>query len=1228
MDPIAVNETLLKRSLERGSRLLEADDQLQRTSPSRDAIDLLRRESGSSIELVALACRLYADRPCFGRRAIEVSPRLDTADTADSAARALPAFDTMTYADLWTRVEAFASGLRHGGLADTGDLVGICGFSSPDWVVSDLSCLYLAAVSVPLQTTASSAELSHILGEAELRCVVCSAEQLDKIASALPRCPSLRSLVVMGGKPDDQAGIEAVERKARELQREHGPSILVRAMRDVELLGRERGTAPVVLPSARGEGAPDPLMTLMYTSGSTGAPKGAMFPESVWRQLWRSTLESVLSELPYVGVGFMPLNHGAGRTEIMRSILLGGVTCFVSKSDMSSLFDDIRLARPTVLAIVPRVSSMIHQHFQTELVKRAPSAALGDARARRAFESDIMEEMRRSFLGDRLLVMTTTTAPTSPEILTFLRRCFDVPVLDGYGSTECGVMTRDGRVSRAAVTDFRVTDAPEIGYRTTDTPYPRGELRVRSRLQVSGYYKNPEATAGLFDEDGYVITGDIVEQRGPDHLVWIDRRKTAIKLAQGEFVSLPRLEALYSASSPFIQQVYVDGSSLRSYLLAVVVPEVRAAAAHLEQRGLSANDASEPALRQLIRGELNRVAADEGLQGYEIPRDFILELDPFTVEAGLLTESNKPCRPRMAAKYGAELARLHAEIEGRQLEELHALEEQRRSASSVEERVKTAVAATLGTSDVDLSAQSFVRLGGDSLSAARLAALLTDVCGVAVPVGVVLDPTSSVRALVQYVERALEGRAAGGHVNVTFEQVHGVGAQVLRADDLRLDRFLAPEEIAAASRAAPATALPPEAEVVCLTGANGFLGRFLLLELLELLPVGRGKVYCVVRAPDASVAARRLREAFEGSDPALLDRFDALSAHGRLEVLAGDLMKPRFGLPDAQYDRLCDEVDTLVHNAALVNHAFSYAQLFEPNVLGTVEAIRMALRWRKKAVSFISSVSVAGDMERAGPILEEEDGRALWSERPVDGGYAAGYGTSKWACEVLLRDASEQHGIPVMVFRCSMIMAHSEYQGQVNTTDFLTRLLCGIVSTGLAPRSFYASAASGEGGAPGSHFDGMPVDFVARAIAAVTAHREAGRAPQPRASYETYHVVNPHWDDGVSLDSFVGWAQSMGYPIARVEEHAAWYRMFSERLQALGEEQRQHSPLPILHQWERPLRVEAQLRFDAQRLARRLAELAHARDGRLAGIPGVNEAFFRRYLKDVARLGLISDREG
>ena len=154
---------------------------------------------------------------------------------------------------------------------------------------------------------------------------------------------------------------------------------------------------------------------------------------------------------------------------------------------------------------------------------------------------------------------------------------------------------------------------PELGYFNTDKPYPRGELLVKTENFMAGYYKQPNLTAEKFDEEGFYKTGDVMAELGPDRLVYLDRRNNVVKLSQGEFVAISRLEALYS-HSPSVRQIYIYGNSERAFLLAVVVP----AEELLAQFGRD-----EPGIEQVkatIRRSLQQIAEEQHLNGYEIPR--------------------------------------------------------------------------------------------------------------------------------------------------------------------------------------------------------------------------------------------------------------------------------------------------------------------------------------------------------------------------------------------------------------------------------------------------------------------------------------------------------------------------------------------------------------------------------------------------------------------------------
>ncbi|MBN7552330.1 SDR family oxidoreductase, partial [Mycobacteroides abscessus subsp. abscessus] len=234
-------------------------------------------------------------------------------------------------------------------------------------------------------------------------------------------------------------------------------------------------------------------------------------------------------------------------------------------------------------------------------------------------------------------------------------------------------------------------------------------------------------------------------------------------------------------------------------------------------------------------------------------------------------------------------------------------------------------------------------------------------------------------------------READGHsVTPTAESVHGAGHSEIRAADLTLDKFIDAATLRAAPSLPKAVGIP---RTVLLTGSNGYLGRFLALEWLERLDKTDGTLIVIVRGKNAEAAFRRLEEAFDSGDAGLLAHFRSL-ADKHLEVLPGDIGEENLGLDADTWQRLADTVDVIVHPAALVNHVLPYSQLFGPNVVGTAEIIKLALTTKIKPITYLSTVAVAISVD---PKVFDEDSdiRTISAVRPIDDGYANGYGNAK-----------------------------------------------------------------------------------------------------------------------------------------------------------------------------------------------------------------------------------------
>jgi thioester reductase-like protein len=301
--------------------------------------------------------------------------------------------------------------------------------------------------------------------------------------------------------------------------------------------------------------------------------------------------------------------------------------------------------------------------------------------------------------------------------------------------------------------------------------------------------------------------------------------------------------------------------------------------------------------------------------------------------------------------------------------------------------------------------------------------------------------------------------------------------------------------LAAAGASAGDVAGEPEPARVLLTGATGFLGAFLLAELLRQT---RAEVLCLVRAGSAEEAAGRLRD-----NLAAHEVWDD-SAAPRVKVLLGDLAQPLLGLSEERFDAVGAEVDAIVHNGAWVHSSYPYSVLKAANVLGTQETLRLAFRTKVKPLHFISTLNVffAPEYSRM-TVIPEDDGL----DHPE--GPAIGYAQCKWVAERLVM-AARRRGLPASVYRFGRISWHSR-NGIWNPDDALRRVVDACLELGSAPDLDVGLVLT-------------PVDYIARAVVALSrAHGSAGK---------TFHLINPH---PISSRQLAEWTRSAGMqPLAIV----------------------------------------------------------------------------------------------
>jgi fatty acid CoA ligase FadD9 len=592
----------------------------------------------------------YADRPAIGERAKEF---VQDPGTGRVSYRLLPRYEKTSFGELWARVRAVAnewhSDAHH--QLKPGDRVAMLGFASGDYTIIDLACTYLGFVSVPLQTSSPASQQKTIIDETESRLVAASVERLDRAVELALESPSVERILVFDFHVEVSDHVDALD-EARSRVKGAGRSVRVDSLPEVLRRGAGLPEAPLFVPG----GDDDPLAMLIYTSGSTGTPKGAMYTDRLTSAMWGGAWSKLFSEGETVTFSYMPMSHVAGHSSLKNTLARGGITYFTAKSDLSTFFEDIALARPTELSLIPRICELIFQKYQSELDRRTTASAADRA----ALEDQVRADMRVKLLGGQVAWAGCASAPLSAELTTFMESLLGLELHNIYGSTEAAAVSVDGEMLSPPVIDYKLVDVPELGYYLTDSPHPRGELLLKTDALIPGYYNHPELTAELLDEDGYYKTGDIVAEVAPGRHAIIDRRKSVLKLSQGEFVATARLEAIF-AYSPLVRQVFVYGNSERSYLLAVVVPSADA---------LTRFDGRKEELQQQLSESFVQVAKEEGLNSYEVPREFLIETEPFSQDNGLLSDHRKLLRPRLLERYRERLEELYVDIAARENEEL------------------------------------------------------------------------------------------------------------------------------------------------------------------------------------------------------------------------------------------------------------------------------------------------------------------------------------------------------------------------------------------------------------------------------------------------------------------------------------------------------------------------------------------------------------------------------
>ena len=553
---------------------------------------------------------------------------------------------SMTWAQARDQTARWQAALMREGLA-VGDRVGIMLRNCPQWVLFDQAALSLGLVVVPLYTEDRQDSVAYIINDAGVKVLLFeNSEQWQALRSVCAQLPCMQRMIsldrIVG---HDEARLLCAE--------EWLPAHAVL----VEERGRER----------------DALATIMYTSGTTGRPKGVMLSH---RNILFDAHAALLT-CPVAGtdtmLSFLPLSHAFERTVGYYICVMAGVTVAYARS-VQLLSEDLQTIRPTILVSVPRIFERVYGAIRAKLEDASPLRrklfTLAVNVGWRLFEYEqgragwhsslllwpllkhLVASKVMARLGGRLRLTLCGGAALQPEISRIFI-ALGLPILQGYGLTETSPIVCANRLNNNFPSSVGLP-LPGVEVRIDE----QGALLVKGQNVMLGYWNNAEATRAMIDADGWLNSGDIASISESGHITITGRLKEIIVMSNGEKISPADMEQAILRDRLFdLVMVYGEG---RPYLtaLAVVNP---AGWAHLAQEvGVRADmpeSLHDPRIEQQV---LQRIADQiKEFPGYAMVRRVLLLTEPWSVDNGLLTPTLKVKRGSVVERFAKEIDQLY-----------------------------------------------------------------------------------------------------------------------------------------------------------------------------------------------------------------------------------------------------------------------------------------------------------------------------------------------------------------------------------------------------------------------------------------------------------------------------------------------------------------------------------------------------------------------------------------
>ncbi|XP_071505417.1 long-chain-fatty-acid--CoA ligase 5-like [Diadema antillarum] len=583
-------------------------------------------------------------------------------------------YEWMSFSQLEEKARLFGAGLMSLGMLPNGEsFVGIFATNRAEWTIADFACVCHSIVTVPLYTSLGKDAIKYIVNQTNMSLLICDTMQkAETVLGESAALPSLKTVVVCDlpadGTDDTQRRFEAA-----------GLKLL--SFNDVLSAGTAN-PCELVIPT------PSSLNTVVYTSGTTGVPKGVPLTHRhyiVNHANIHSTFDVGIYATPKdVHLSYLPLAHVFERAT-QYHCLIHGVPMGYSRGDPLLLLDDIQTLKPTFLFGVPRVYNKIYHEVMLSVsnaspVKRAlfnfayqqklKELKRGVQRRDTIWDKLVFKKIQDIF-GGRIRLLFSGAAPISAEVSTFYRATMGCVFFEGYGQTEttsCITHTIDTDMTAGHVgipgadMQIKLVDVPELNYFSTEDV---GEVCVKGSNVFDGYFKEPEKTKEAFDEDGWLHTGDIGRWNKNGTLSIIDRKKQIFKLSQGVYVTPEKVENVY-IRLPLVMQIFIYGDSLQPHVVGIVVPDPTALKKIGEGKRVTGSYedlCKSEVVTNAVLKVLQKHGKDDGLQGFEQVQAIALHPEQFSEQNGLLTPTLKSRRTELKKYFQNELDRLNQNLE-------------------------------------------------------------------------------------------------------------------------------------------------------------------------------------------------------------------------------------------------------------------------------------------------------------------------------------------------------------------------------------------------------------------------------------------------------------------------------------------------------------------------------------------------------------------------------------